>query len=119
MSDVGMITGATFALASSVVLLLFVSFGGRRGRLHARLQGLATKNAPPALNPIRRVALDALPRVGRALMPTAQEERTKLQARLLHAGYYGRQALAIFFGVKLMLMVGPALVGLLLGIAGA
>ena len=119
MSEVGMITGAVFVLASSVVLLLFLTFGGRRGRLDARLQTLASKNAPPTMAPIRRAALDMLPRAGQALMPTTHEERTKLQARLLHAGYYGRQALAIFFGVKLLLMVSPAAVGLLLGLVGA
>src|SRR5262249_58602369 len=51
-------------------------------------------------------------------MPTDEAERTKLQARLLHAGHYGPQALPIFFGIKLLLMIGPPAAGFVLGIAG-
>ncbi|HEX8202191.1 MAG TPA: type II secretion system F family protein, partial [Isosphaeraceae bacterium] len=35
-----------------------------------------------------------------------------LKTRLIHAGLYGRQAMALFLGVKLVLMVAPTLVGL-------
>jgi tight adherence protein C len=34
----------------------------------------------------------------------------------MHAGYYSGQALAVFLGVKLLLMVGPALIGVGLGL---
>jgi tight adherence protein C len=118
MSDVGMIAVITFAMASSMVLLVFVALGGRRSRLETRLGALAQKEAPPALEPVRKAALDTLPRMGQALMPKNEEERTKLQTRLLNAGYYGPQALPIFFGVKLMLMIGPVVLGCLLGVAG-
>jgi tight adherence protein C len=117
-SDAAMITAVTFALVSSLVLLMFLTLGGRKGRLDLRLEALANKDAPASLEPVRKVALDTLPRMGRALMPTDESERTKLQTRLVHAGYYGRQALPIFFGIKLVLMVGPAVVGILLGTAG-
>ena len=93
MSDVGMITVGAFATASSLVLLLFLAIGGRRSRLDLRLEELAGKDTEPALDPVRKAALDTLPRMGRALMPTDEVERTKLQARLLHAGLYGPQAL--------------------------
>jgi tight adherence protein C len=118
MSDVQIVTGGTFVAASSLVLFLFVALGGRRRRLDTRLESLASKGAPAALDPVRRVALGTLPRMGKALMPANQEDRTKLQTRLVHAGYYGRQAAPLFFGVKLLLMVGPVAVGLLLGLAG-
>jgi tight adherence protein C len=51
-------------------------------------------------------------------MPGDEEERTKLQARLINAGLYGRQALVIYLGVKMLLTVGPAIVGLLAGLVG-
>ena len=39
-------------------------------------------------------ARTALPKMGTALVPTDEEERTLLQTRLIHAGLYGRQAMA-------------------------
>jgi tight adherence protein C len=56
--------------------------------------------------------------MGNALTPTDEKERTQLQARLVHAGLYGRQAMAVFLGAKMLLMVTPALVGVVLGIMG-
>lgn len=56
--------------------------------------------------------------MGAVLVPEKDEERTKLRARLIHAGLYGRQALPVFLGVKLLLIVGPALLGAAVGAAG-
>ena len=54
----------------------------------------------------------------RPLVPTDEEERTLLQARLIHAGLYGRQAMVIYLGVKILLMIAPALIGLFGGPRG-
>jgi tight adherence protein C len=54
--------------------------------------------------------------MGATLIPTEEGERTLLQTRLIHAGYYGRQAMAFFLGVKLPLIVGPTLIGPTLGV---
>jgi tight adherence protein C len=51
-------------------------------------------------------------------MPGDEEERTFLRTRLIHAGFYGRQALAVFLGVKMVLIVAPALIGVALGLTG-
>jgi len=51
-------------------------------------------------------------------MPSDEGERTILRTRLIHAGFYGRQALAIFLGAKLLLIVAPSLVALTLGLSG-
>jgi tight adherence protein C len=56
--------------------------------------------------------------MGTALVPTDDEERTLLKTRLIHAGLYSRQAMAVFLGVKLLLMVAPALIGLSAGAVG-
>ncbi len=45
--------------------------------------------------------------MGAPLLPKSEEERTKLQTRLVHAGLYGRQAMVAFLGVKMML-IAPA-----------
>ena len=50
-------------------------------------------------------------------MPTDEKERTRLQARLVQAGLYNRQAMVIFLGVKMLLMTGPAVIGLAIGLA--
>jgi tight adherence protein C len=62
--------------------------------------------------------MTTLPRVGTALVPTNDAERTLLNTRLIHAGLYSRQAMAIFLGVKVLLMVSPALIGLAAGSVG-
>src|SRR6266404_767505 len=103
MSDIGIISGVTFAMVSSLVLLLYVTLGGRRSRLDTRLDVLADKDGAAEVDQVRQIAMRTLPRMGQALMPKNDEQRTKLQARLVHAGYYGRQAILVFFGVKLVL----------------
>ncbi len=56
--------------------------------------------------------------MGASLLPKDETERTRLQTRLIYAGLYGRQAMPIFLGVKLLLMVSPALIGLVAGVLG-
>src|SRR5262245_59982585 len=106
-----------FAMASSLVLLIYLLFGQRGSRVDARLKDLSHKGGHgPAPDPVADLARTALPKMGAALVPTDEEERTRLQARLIHAGLYSRQAMVIFLGVKVLLMVGPALVGLTAGL---
>jgi tight adherence protein C len=108
-----------FLMASSLVLLIFMLVSGRRDRLTARLDDLAGHTDARA-EPVAMVQLarSTLPKMGAALMPEDTEQRTRLQARLLHAGLYGRQAMVFFLGVKLLLMVAPALLGLGVGLMG-
>ena len=137
MGNETLITLVVFLMASSGVLLIFTLVGGRRTRLDVRLEDLDTRNAPggagyssssgsdgmdyfpstrpAAPNPFTETAL---PKLGTALMPSNEGERTFLQTRLIHAGLYGRQTLPIFLGVKLLLIVGPVAAGLTLGLSG-
>jgi tight adherence protein C len=126
-----------FLTASSGVLLVYTLVGARRSRLDERLESLDERDgtvvipggAPaglpgdpgyPAPRPATPSAFTqtTLPRLGTALMPTDEGERTQLQTRLIYAGFYGRQAMAIFLGIKLILIVLPTLIGLLLGFSG-
>ena len=50
--------------------------------------------------------------MGAPFVPTNEGERTKLQMRLTHAGLYSRQAMVYYFGVKVLLMTAPAMIGL-------
>jgi tight adherence protein C len=115
----GTITLATFLMVSSLVLLGFMLAGGRHTRLQTRLRELMGRDAPAAEeDPIVQLARSALPKMGIALIPTTEGERTVLQARLHEAGLYGRQGMVIFLGVKMLLMLAPTLIGVVLGLLG-
>ncbi len=114
-----------FLMASSGVLLVYMFVSSRNSNLDERLERLAdpqdlgiagsTLSRQGARSPLTHTAL---PRIGTALVPSDEEERTVLGTRLIHAGFYGRQAMPAFLGVKLLLMVGPAIVGFALGAMG-
>ena len=57
------------------------------------------------------MARSALPKMGKIIVPEDEAERTKLRARLVHAGLYHRQAMHIFLGVKLFLLGLATVVG--------
>jgi tight adherence protein C len=104
---------AAFLMVSSLILLVSTLVGGRKNRVDVRLRDLAGKpDFDPDKESMAQLAYSALPTVGKALVPTDEKQRTKLQTRLIHAGLYGRQAMLFFLGVKLLLMVCPTLVGL-------
>src|SRR5271157_4968404 len=101
---------AAFLMATSLTLLIFMLVARPPSRLENRLRDLAGKGTP--IDPMEKFARRALPRMGAALMPDKPEERTRLQARLIQAGLYSRQAIYYYLGVKLLLMVVPPALGL-------
>src|SRR5262249_43849223 len=108
-----------FAMASSLVLLVFIVATGRKSRLNTRLQELSSRGSPvPEVDTVANLARSTLPKMGAPLMPKTEGERTKLQTRLTHAGLYSPQAMVVFLGVKMVLMVAPALIGVALGVVG-
>jgi tight adherence protein C len=111
---------AAFLMASSLVFLIFLVSGGRRTRLESRLSGLSGEGGSPEPAPttISKIASTALPKMGTPFIPSDEEERTKLQSRLIHAGLYRREAMVVFLGAKTLLMVAPALIGIAAGAIG-
>ena len=73
-----------------VALLLTLSIGKGR-KLDSRLQRLDGKAGEAGLDreAVARLAKRALPRVGSHLIPTDEQDRTKLQTKLINAGFYG------------------------------
>jgi tight adherence protein C len=115
----GIITLVAFLMVSSVVLMVYTLVSGRRAQLDDRLGDLTGQGeTPPETTSMADFARSALPRMGTALVPSDAEERTLLRTRLIHAGFYGRQAMPIFLGVKMLLMVAPTLVGFAAGTVG-
>jgi tight adherence protein C len=105
-----------FVMASSLTLLIFLLVSKPRTRLEGRLRELGGKGDRD--DAVGDFARTALPKMGAALMPEKEAERSRLQARLLQAGLYGRQAMYFYLGVKLLLIVGPVFVGLAAALLG-
>jgi tight adherence protein C len=51
-------------------------------------------------------------------MPADAQEQSRLQKRLIHAGYYGNSALPRFLGLRVLLLVGALLVAMVIGLSG-
>src|SRR5262245_55299085 len=115
----GSLVWVAFFMVSSLVLIVFMLVGGRKSRLDTRLDVLSARGAPPPeIDQVGQLARSALPKMGAPLVPKSEEERTRLRTRLMHAGFYSRQAMVVFLGVKMLLMAGPALAGLAVGLVG-
>lgn len=118
----GTVTLMAFLAASSLVLMVSLVLGDRRGRLESRLKELSGQGeaGPSTLeqNSITRLAETALPKIGTPFIPSDAEERTRLQTRLVHAGLYGKQAMVVFLGLKVFLMFAPTVLGVVAGTIG-
>src|SRR5262249_1229199 len=119
MLENGMIPLVAFVMMSSLVVLIWMLVSGRRTRIDDRLENLSGKGGSPVHpDTVSQLARSTLPKMGVPLMPKDEEERTRLQTRLIHAGLYRREAMILFLGVKMLLMITPPIVGLAAGMAG-
>ena len=109
-----------FVMVSSAMLLVYLLFSKRTTQLDERLSEAFSEDggANTELIAVKDFAKVALPKMGNAILPTDEAERTRLQSRLIQAGLYGRQAMPIFLGIKLLVMLGPAALGLVAGVLG-
>ncbi len=111
-----------FFMAASLAAVAGIVISGRNRRLEARLQGLSDVGTPAPKTQsggaIASAVKKALPRMGQTLVPDDDAERSKLKARLILAGLYSPQAMVVFLGIKLLLIVSPALLGALAGSLG-
>jgi tight adherence protein C len=107
------------AMAVSLALLGGLFFTGRSKKLEDRIDSLTAKDdAEKKPETIRQLARQALPKMGKIMVPEDEAERTKLRARLIHAGLYHRQALYIFLGVKLFLLATATVIGVVMTTTG-
>lgn len=115
---------ALAALGAALIGAIVAAFvSGRGNKVDSRLQELKTGKAPSKKNQLAaptmgKIASSAIPKIGSRLVPSDEKEKTRLQARLVQAGLYNRQSMVVFLGVKMLLMVGPAIIGLGIGLAG-
>jgi tight adherence protein C len=114
------VTLAVFLMVSSLVFLIYLIAGSRQSRLETRLSDLSGQgtSALPEAMTITKLATTTLPKMGTPFVPTDEEERTKLQTRLIHAGLYRREAMVVFLGAKTVLMIAPAAIGVAASLVG-
>jgi tight adherence protein C len=102
-----------FVLVASLAMLGGLFFIGRGKKLDARIDSLAGKDrGEEKAETVAQLARSALPKMGKIMVPENEAERSKLRARLVHAGLYHRQAMHIFLGVKLALLGLATVVGI-------
>jgi tight adherence protein C len=113
------VTIAAFLMASSLVFLVFLVLSDRQTRLNSRLSELSGQGGTtPETITLGKLASTTLPKVGAPFVPTDEAERTKLQTRLIYAGLYRRQSMVVFLGVKTLLILGPAVLGVAASLVG-
>lgn len=112
MTSETMVMVFAFIMASSLAMLAGLVMTGRGKKLESRMDSLAGKvTADEKVETVAQMARAALPKMGKIIVPEDEAERTKLRARLVHAGLYHRQAMYVFLGVKLFLLGLATVVG--------
>lgn len=120
MLDKGWINLFVFLATCGVVLGFFIWRNRDLWQTKARMRGLGT--APrerPAGNGLSKLLLARLPDMGTPLLPTNEDQRSRLRQRLFEAGIYDRNALAVMMGVKMLLMAVPLVLSAMLAVSGA
>lgn len=114
-----MLTVLTFLAASSLILLVaLLAARLRMGKVGERIEEMTLGRTTKMPDVISRFTGVTLPKLGKALMPAEEGERTALKTRLIQAGFYSRNALPVFLGIKMVLIFVPLVVGLVLGVIG-
>ncbi len=105
-------------LLCSTGLVAWLGIKGRKTRVDARIDELSGRGESTSEHSLSGQVARSLPSVGALIEPTAEKERSLLKTRLIQAGYYRQSAMQAYLGVKVVLMTGPAFVGLILGSLG-
>lgn len=107
---------SAFVGTCSVVLLVVGLWNGSSPRIDSRLDDLQGRPGTAAVPRQSSLLGAALPRVAAPLMPSDESQRTQLASRLIHAGYYNRNAVSVYLALKMILMFAPSLITLLAGV---
>jgi tight adherence protein C len=102
-----------FLGTSGLLLLIFLLMDGTPGK--TTWQGLLRRGRSGQAR-LGDYALSALPPLGSRLMPTDEQQQSRMQQRLILAGRYGRSALPRFLAIRAVLLVLAVLVAVALGL---
>jgi tight adherence protein C len=112
---------AVFVMVASLSLLLGLLVT-RPTRIESRLQNVFGQSTDvleqDGTTLVTKVVQSALPKMGQHFTPQDAREHHRLKTRLIQAGYYAPQAMALFMGLKIVLAIVPALLGFATGLAG-
>ncbi|WP_254509779.1 type II secretion system F family protein [Anatilimnocola floriformis] len=115
--------GLVYIIVTGALLAIVYFVADHDGRVQNRLADLRTQERERAdtvgqARGMLKLLVPIVPHVTEVLLPNDEQTRTRLQARLSHAGIYSTTALSTYFTVKLLLMAGPLAAGILLGSLG-
>ncbi len=120
MLDKGWINLLVFLVTSGLVLGFFIWRNRDLWQTTARMRGLGTPSREGIAGAsLSKLLLAHLPNMGTPLLPTNEAQRSRLRQRLLEAGIYDRNALALLMGVKMLLMALPLALAAALALSGA
>jgi tight adherence protein C len=91
-----------FVLGTLLVTAVTYALTAKKAGLNERLRDVVGAGAPVATagpDPTQQQVVSFLKRLGERA-PKSEKEYSKLQLRLVHAGYRGNEALPIFFGIR-------------------
>ncbi len=114
MSSDAIVMVVVFLMVGALATIAGVLVTGRGRKLEARIDAMAGRERPDEKKKpetVAQMARAALPKIGKIIVPEDEAERTKIRARMVHAGLYHRQAMHIFLGVKLAMLVLATVVG--------
>jgi tight adherence protein C len=119
MLDREWISMLVFLATSSLVLAFFIWRNRDIWQANARVRELGPAPGDRANSgSFGQIFLNKLPAMGAPLLPTSPAQRDNLRQRLLQAGIYDRNALALLLGVKMLLMGAPLVITVALVLLG-
>ena len=108
-----------FIMITSLIALAGLALSSGQEKLKTRLHELSGHGESNIDRVSSHVVSEAvrttLPKMGKHLMPSDANEQTLLKARLTQSGIYHPQAVPLFLGVKMIVIVTPAILGLIAG----
>ena len=115
-----LLQGLVYVIVTGALLTIVYCVADHDGRVHNRLADLRTQERDRAssvgqMRGMMKLLVPVVPHITEVLLPNDEQTRTRLQARLSHAGIYSTTALSTYFTAKLLLMAGPLVVAVLLG----
>ena len=116
------IAAVAFVAAVALVVMVAMLTGGE-DKVDKRLAQLQDGGGPAGptreeQQQVRRAAQKNIAKIGAIITPTEEKDQTALKARMIQAGLYSPQALPVFLGVKMLLMVMPIVIGTAIGASG-
>ncbi|MBI1324649.1 hypothetical protein GC170_15885 [bacterium] len=108
-----------FACVFLVIITIGQMVAGLERRVAARVRSMAEKESPQKRISFNKGLFQTndptkkLPPFVNAIIPQSAEEQTTLQSRLSHAGFYSPDAITIFYVIKFVVCMLPAVFALI------